>query len=158
MIELASRDNDIAVRDEAMLRDKIATGRAVVGLDGGELVGFGYFAEWEGGRRVSHSGLVVAESHQGIGLGRRLKEALIAASDALFPDASTISLTTSKAVEALNLSLGFRRCELDELTDDPAFWEGCLTCRNYARVQARGEKCCCFGMIREPSSKDDEAR
>ena len=46
LIEVASRTNDIARRDEAMLRDKIETGRAVVAYDGDELVGFGYFADW----------------------------------------------------------------------------------------------------------------
>ena len=56
-----------------------------------------------------------------------------------------MSLTTSPQVKKLNLSLGFHVVPLDQLADDPAFWEGCKTCRNYAEVKARGERCCCEG-------------
>lgn len=150
LIEAAARDSDIARRSEELLRAKIETGRAAVAIANGELVGFGYFSEWEGGRFVSHSGLVVREDHQGIGLGRRLKERLLEASRRLFPDATTMSLTTSKAVEQLNLSLGFVHVPLDRLTSDPEFWKGCETCRNYAQMQREGKKCCCFGMILAP--------
>ena len=150
MILDASTDADIAPREEEFLRGKIETGRAAVALADGELVGFGYYSEWEGGRFVSHSGLVVRRDHQGIGLGRKLKEQLFHASRERFPDATTMSLTTSKAVEQLNLSFGFHHAPLDELTTDPAFWAGCLPCKRYPEAQAAGKKCCCFGMILPP--------
>lgn len=150
LIAEAARDSDIAVREESLLREKIVAGRAALALESGRLVGFGYFSDWDGGAFVSHSGLVVREDHQGTGLGRRLKEVLFQASRRLFPDATTMSLTSSKAIERLNLSLGFRRAPLSALTRDPEFWKGCLTCRNYERVDAAGEQCCCFGMIRPP--------
>lgn len=154
LIADAAKDNDIAVRGEAMLRGKIETGRAAIALDGSQLVGFGYFADWggatDGTRAVSHSGLVVDPGWQGHGIGRLLKEQLFQASLRLFPNATTISLTTSKAVMALNESLGFERCEFDEMSADPAFWAGCKTCRNYEQMQNEGKRCCCIGMIRRP--------
>jgi len=55
-------------------------------------------------------------------------------------------------VKEMNLALGFRMVPLGRLTKDPAFWAGCRTCRNYAAVQARGELCCCEGMILEPDA------
>lgn len=156
LIEQAAEEADIARRDERMLAEKIRTGRAVLALDSEDrLVGFGYFSEWEGGRFVSHSGLVVDPAYRGRGLGKRIKLELLEASRRLFPDATIMSLTSSPAVERMNRSLGFVRVPLDELTKDPAFWEGCKTCRNYEAVRARGEKCCCFGMVLRPERPAD---
>jgi len=149
LIEAAARENDIALRAPAWLASKIAQGRAAIALAAGELVGFGYWSAWEEGRFVSHSGLVVRPSHQGIGLGRRLKLVLFESSRRALPRATLMSLTTSPQVKALNLSLGFRVVPLERLTGDPAFWEGCRTCRNYEDVRGRGERCCCVGMILE---------
>jgi GNAT superfamily N-acetyltransferase len=151
LIARAAADNDIAPRELAFLEQKIRTGRAAVALADGELIGFGFFSEWEGGAFVSHSGLVVDDAWRGQHLGRRLKTCLFEASERRFPRATTMSLTTSEAVKAMNLSLGFRVVPLDRLTSDPAFWDGCRTCRNYERVQQAGERCCCEGMIRPPT-------
>lgn len=150
MIARAAVDNDIAERSPELLAHKIATGRAVLALRGEELVGFGFFSEWEGGRFVSHSGLVVDPSCRGRGLGRALKTKLFEASERMFPDATTMSLTTSEPVAAMNLSLGFRYVPYEEMTTDPAFWEGCRTCRNFEQVRREGKRCCCRGMIRPP--------
>lgn len=148
LIRAAARDHDIAVRSAGLLRQKIAAGAAALALAEGELIGFGYFSAWEGGRFVSHSGLVVRDAERGLGIGRRLKECLFRASRRLYPGAATMSLTSSQAVMQLNRSLGFRRVPLERLTKDPEFWKGCRTCRNYAAVVARGERCCCAGMLR----------
>lgn len=150
LIADAAARHDVARRDPELLRQKIRDGRAALALADDRLVGFGYYAEWEGGRFVSHSGLVVNEDWQGHGVGRQLKETLFEASRALFPAAVTLSLTTSPAVEALNLSLGFEHCSFDDMTHDPGFWDGCRTCRNYAQVRREGRRCCCFGMRRLP--------
>ena len=150
LIDTASSDYDIAGRAPAWLRKKIEGGRAAVALAGDELVGFGYWSDWEGGKFVSHSGLIVRADMQGHGLGRRLKTVLFESSKRELPDAILMSLTTSPQVKRLNESFGFKVVPLDRLTNDPAFWEGCRTCRNYAEVQARGERCCCDGMILEP--------
>ncbi len=150
LIRAAARDHDIAERDPELLREKLETGRAVLALRGDELVGFGFFSEWEGGKFVSHSGLVVDESMRGRGLGRGLKLRLFEASESMFPNAVTMSLTTSEAVRAMNLSLGFRVVPFEQMTDDPDFWAGCRTCRNYEATRRAGIRCCCEGMVRAP--------
>jgi GNAT superfamily N-acetyltransferase len=147
LVRAAAADHDVAVRPAALLRSKIETGRAVVALRAGRLVGFGYFSEWEGGKFVSHSGLVVRAEERGRGLGRRIKTRLLRASRRLFPRARTMSLTSSPAVLSLNRSLGFRRVALSRLTRDPRFWEGCLGCRSYAKARRAGRRCCCSGML-----------
>lgn len=150
LIEASARTHDIATRAPEWLAAKIRAGKAAVALEAGELVGFGYWSDWERGRFVSHSGLVVRDDQRGRGIGRRLKQVLVESSRRALPGATLMSLTTSEAVKRMNLSYGFRVVPLDRLTADPAFWAGCETCRNYAAVKARGEICCCEGMILEP--------
>jgi GNAT superfamily N-acetyltransferase len=150
LIHSAAGEFDIAERTPDWLRAKIEHGRAALALRAGELVGFGYWSSWENDAFVSHSGLVVRRDLRGHGLGRRLKQVLFDSSRRALPRATLMSLTTSPQVKEMNLALGFRVVPLERLTKDPAFWEGCRTCRNYAAVQARGERCCCEGMIREP--------
>lgn len=152
LIDEASHDFDIARREVGFLRDKIEHAKAVLGTVGDRLVAFGYWSDWEGGRFVSHSGLVVSPEFRGQGLGRRLKLALFESSRRRFPEACLMSLTSSAEVKALNRSLGFRVVPIDELTSDPAFWKGCETCRNYDAVRARGERCCCEAMLLRPDS------
>lgn len=155
LIEAAAAEFDIARREPAWLAKKIAARRAALAIgrdEGGaeDLVGFGYWSSWEDDRFVSHSGLVVRPDQRGTGLGSRLKRVLFESSRRQLPEAALMSLTTSPQVKQLNLSLGFEVVPLDQLTKDPAFWEGCKTCRNYAEVQARGERCCCEGMLLRP--------
>jgi len=159
LIDEAAREHDVARREAQFLRAKLATGRAAVALSGtgSELVGFGYWSEWEDGRFVSHSGLVVRPDHRGMGLGRRLKLVLFDASRRRFPAAALMSLTSSQEVKALNRSLGYRVVPLERLTIDPVFWEGCETCRRVAEVRARGERCCCEAMLFEPGASPDRA-
>ena len=150
LIASAAEEHDLARRAPAWLAAKIRSGRAVLALAGGELVGFGLWSEWEGGLWISHSALVVRPDWRGRGLGRRLKELLLASSRAAYPRAHILSLTTSPAVRALNLALGFRDASLDALTRDPAFWAGCETCRNATAARAAGRRCCCGGMVLDP--------
>jgi len=157
LIDAASREHDIARRAVPFLEEKIRKRRAAFAFDGSELIGFGYWSDWEGGRFVSHSGLVVRPDYTGHGIGRRLKAELFESSRSQLPEATLMSLTTSPQVKAMNLRLGFHVVPLDQLTVDPAFWDGCKTCRNYAEVQARGEKCCCEGMILSPGAGEEQA-
>ena len=150
LIDRVAAEHDIARRAPDWLAAKIAKSRAALALENEELIGFGYWSDWEEGKFVSHSGLVVRPDRMGEGLGRRLKMVLFESSRRQLPDATLMSLTTSPKVKRLNESLGFRVVPLECLTSDPAFWKGCETCRNYAEVRARGERCCCEGMIRPP--------
>jgi GNAT superfamily N-acetyltransferase len=150
LIAAAAASHDVALRAPALLRAKIEDDHAVVALEGEELVGFGFWSEWEEGRFVSHSGLVVRADRRGRGLGRRLKLALLESSRRGFPRASLMSLSNSPEIKALNLALGFRVVPLERLTRDPGFWDGCRACRNWAEVVARGERCCCEGMLLAP--------
>jgi GNAT superfamily N-acetyltransferase len=150
LIEEASHEYDIALRDVAWLRDKIETGHAAMAFRDGELVGFGFWSAWEGGRFISHSGLVVCPTVRGKRVGRRLKMVLFDESRTRYPDAVIMSLTTSEEVKTLNRSLGFKPAPLERLTTDESFWEGCKACRNWEDVRRRGLKCCCEAMILEP--------
>jgi GNAT superfamily N-acetyltransferase len=141
---------DIALRSEEWLAKKLASGRAAVALRGGELVGFGYWSSWEQDRFVSHSGLVVRAEQRGLGIGKRLKRELFESTRRVLPRARIMSLTTSPQVIAMNRALGFQLGPLERLTKDESFWDGCKTCRNYADVRRRGERCCCQGMLWEP--------
>jgi len=150
LIAAAASDHDIALRPVELLREKILHGRAVLALEASELVGFGFWSPWAGGRFVSHSGLVVRADKRGLSLGRRLKLELLASSRRAFPGAILMSLTSSPAVKAMNQSLGFETVPLSELTDDPQFWRGCETCRNFAELQSHRDHCRCDGMILRP--------
>lgn len=154
MIAEAASDHDVALRPPELLREKILKGQAVVALEGSELVGFGFWSPWQGGRFVSHSGLVVRADMRGHSLGRRLKQALMESSRRHHPEAVLMSLTSSPAVQAMNRSLGFETVPLDRLTHDPAFWSACQTCRNYPELRAHPDHCRCDGMILRP---DEEA-
>jgi GNAT superfamily N-acetyltransferase len=157
LIDSVADEHDIARRAPDWLASKIAKRRAALALEGeepAELIGFGYWSEWEGGRFVSHSGLVVRPDRTGLGLGRRLKQVLFESTRRQLPRAAIMSLTTSAQVKKMNLSLGFEVVPLDRLTRDEAFWAGCQSCRNYAEVRARGERCCCEAMLLEPEPAD----
>jgi len=150
LIAQAAVDYDVAQRSPELLREKILHGRAVLALAGDELVGFGFWSPWQGGRFVSHSGLVVRPDKRGLMLGKRPKSELLASSRRHFPQAILMSLTSSSAVQAMNTSLGFERVRLDQLTADPEFWRGCESCRNYAELLAHRDHCRCDGMILPP--------
>ena len=150
LIREAAAGHDIAMRPRELLEEKIRREQAAVAIAQGELIGFGYYSAWEDGEFVSHSGLVVREDYRGRRLAREIKLRLFEASRLHYPDATLMSLTTSPAVKALNMSLGFKEVPLERLTTDPVFWEGCKACRNYERIQAEGKKCCCEAMILEP--------
>ena len=152
LIESAVTEFDIATRSDAFLQAAIGEGRAAIGVHDGHLVGFGYFSVWENGRFVSHSGLVVAPEYRGLGLGRALKTIVFERSRQMYPNAVLMSLTNSPEVKAMNSQLGFEAASLEQLTQDPGFWEGCKQCRNYARIQSSGGRCCCDAMVAKPKN------
>jgi hypothetical protein len=52
----------------------------------------------------------------------------------------------------MNTQLGYKPVPFSELTDDPTFWDGCQTCKNYD-VLTRTERkmCLCTGMLYDPT-------
>ena len=57
----------------------------------------------------------------------------------------------------MNYELGYKPVTFSELTDDPEFWKGCQTCKNFD-ILTRTEKkmCLCTGMLYDPKSKKQE--
>jgi len=153
LIDAVADEYDIARRSPDWLAKKIEQGKAGLAVEDGVLVGFGYWSDWEGGKFVSHSGLVVRRDKFGTGLGKRVKLVMVESSQRALPGATLMSLTTSPSVKKMNLDLGFVVVPLDRMTKDESFWDGCKTCRNYEEVQAKGERCCCEGMILEPRTE-----
>ena len=55
----------------------------------------------------------------------------------------------------MNTELGYKPVHFSELTDDPTFWDGCQTCKNYDVLTRTDRKMClCTGMLFDPNSKD----
>ena len=48
----------------------------------------------------------------------------------------------------MNTELGYKPVPFSELTDDPTFWDGCQTCKNYDVLTRTNRKMClCTGML-----------
>ena len=55
----------------------------------------------------------------------------------------------------INYALGYKPVPFSELTDDPEFWNGCKTCKNYDVLTITNRKMClCTGMIHDPNEKN----
>jgi len=55
----------------------------------------------------------------------------------------------------INYDLGYEPVTFSELTDDPNFWKGCQTCKNYDILQRTEHKMClCTGMLYDPVEKE----
>ena len=53
----------------------------------------------------------------------------------------------------INYELGYKPVTFSELTDDPVFWKGCQTCKNYDILTRTEQKLClCTGMLYDPNS------
>jgi hypothetical protein len=54
----------------------------------------------------------------------------------------------------INYELGYKPVHFSELTDDPEFWKGCQTCKNFD-VLTRTERKLCLGtgMLHDPNEK-----
>ncbi len=157
LIEQAAqkRGTGIAKRTPEYLQEKIEGGKAVIATNGDELVGFCYIESWEGKKFVATSGLIVKEEYRGQGLSRKIKEEAFKLSREKFPKAKLFSITTSIAVLKLNLEMGYKPVNLDELTDDEEFWEGCKTCVNYPILQHTNRThCLCTGLLYDPEEQE----
>ena len=71
-----------------------------------------------------------------------------------FPDAKIFGITTGLPVMKINYELGYKPVTFSELTDDPEFWKGCQTCKNFDVLTRTEQKMClCTGMLYDPATK-----
>jgi hypothetical protein len=126
-------------------------GKAVIALDGENLVGFCYIETWGHGQYVANSGLIVNPDYRKTGVARNIKEKIFELSRKKYPEAKIFGITTSLPVMRINSDLGYRPVTFSELTDDEAFWKGCQSCRNFDILQRNNRKMClCTGMLFDP--------
>ena len=60
-------------------------------------------------------------------------------------------------VMKINYELGYKPVTFSELSDDPAFWKGCQTCKNYDVLTRTDHKMClCTGMLYDPKADQQE--
>ena len=150
------RGTGIARRTPEYIVSKIENKNAIIALDGDVFAGFCYIEVWGHGKYVAHSGLIVAPDFRGQGVAKKIKRKVLELSLKKFPDAKIFGITTGMAVMKINYELGYRPVHFSELTDDPEFWNGCRTCKNFD-VLTRTERsmCLCTGMLYDPKNKVD---
>ncbi len=149
------RGTGIAKRQPEYIATKMENGNAVIALDGDKFAGFCYIEKWGHGKFVANSGLIVHPDYRNIGLAKSIKEVIFKHSRTKFPDAKVFSITTGLAVMKLNSDLGYKPVTFSELTDDPTFWDGCQTCRNYDILTRTERKMClCTGMLYDPNNNN----
>ncbi|MCF1192388.1 GNAT family N-acetyltransferase [Mangrovimonas sp. AS39] len=145
------RGTGIAKRTPEYIITKMENGNAVIALDGDKFVGFCYIEAWSHGKFVANSGLIVHPDYRGAGVAKQIKHKIFEHSRKKYPDAKVFSITTGLAVMKMNTELGYRPVPFSELTDDPTFWKGCQTCKNYDVLQRTEQKMClCTGMLYNP--------
>ena len=149
-----SRGTGIARRSPSYIHTKMQNGNAVIALEEGVFAGFCYIEVWGHGKYVAHSGLIVAPKFRGKGLAKKIKKEVFELSLEKYPKAKVFGITTGMAVMKINSHLGYKPVHFSELTDDPEFWKGCQTCKNYD-VWTRTERkmCLCTGMLYDPEDK-----
>ena len=151
----AVRGTGIARRTPEYLTKKMVNGNAVIALDGEMFAGFCYIEIWGHGKYVANSGLIVHPDYRGAGLAKKIKHKVFKHSRTKFPDAKVFSITTGLAVMKMNTDLGYKPVPFSELTDDPTFWDGCQTCKNYDVLTRTNRKMClCTGMLYDPNNKE----
>ena len=96
--------------------------------------------------------------YRNIGLAKQIKKVIFKHSRSKFPNAKIFSITTGLAVMKLNSDLGYKPVTFSELTDDPSFWNGCQTCKNYDILTRTERKMCmCTGMLFDPKNNNKTA-
>jgi hypothetical protein len=142
------RGTGIAKRTPEYIETKIKNGNAVIALEGDTFAGFCYIETFGEKNFVVHSGLIVHHDFRNQGLDKKIKTKVFHHSQKKFPGAKIFGITTGLAVMKINYELWYRPVTFSELTDDPEFWKGCQTCRNYDVLQRTNQKMCmCTGML-----------
>lgn len=149
------RGTGIAKRTPEYIQKKMQNGNAVIALDGEKFAGFCYIEVWGHEKFVANSGLIVHPDYRGQGLAKAIKQKIFELSREKFPDAKIFGITTGLAVMKINYELGYKPVTFSELTDDPEFWKGCQTCKNFDILTRTERKMClCTGMLYDPKSKE----
>ena len=148
------RGTGIARRTPEYLATKIQNGNAVIAINEDEFAGFCYIEVWGHEKYVAHSGLIVAPEFRGMGLAKKIKKEVFNISIKQYPKAKIFGITTGQAVMKINYELGYKPVHFSELTDDPEFWKGCQTCKNFDVLTRTDRKLClCTGMLYDPNEK-----
>lgn len=148
------RGTGIAKRTPEYIRNKLGQGNAVLALDGEKFAGFCYIEVWGHEKFVANSGLIVHPDYRGQGLAKKIKAKVFALSKEKFPNAKIFGITTGLAVMKINYELGYKPVTFSELTDDPEFWKGCQTCKNFdILTRTKRNMCLCTGMMYDPKAK-----
>ncbi|SFR39060.1 hypothetical protein SAMN04490243_1473 [Robiginitalea myxolifaciens] len=146
------RGTGIAKRTPEYIIKRIQNGNGVIALDGDRFAGFCYIEVWGHQKYVANSGLIVHPDYRKQGLAKKIKKSIFDLSRKKFPDAKIFGITTGLAVMKMNYELGYQPVTFSELTDDPEFWKGCQTCKNFDILTRTERKMClCTGMLYDPS-------
>lgn len=149
------RGTGIAKRTPEYIRGKLEKGNAVIALDGDTFAGFCYIEIWGHEKYVANSGLIVHPDFRGKGLAKSIKQRIFELSKKKFPEAKIFGITTGLPVMKINYELGYKPVTFSELTDDPEFWKGCQTCKNFDVLTRTDQKMClCTGMLYDPATKN----
>ncbi|MEE9362638.1 MAG: GNAT family N-acetyltransferase [Cellulophaga sp.] len=158
-VSAKERNTGIAKRTPEYIQKKLQNGNAVIALDGDKFAGFCYIEVWGHKKYVANSGLIVHPDYRGQGLAKKIKKAVFDLSKNKFPNAKIFGITTGLAVMKINYELGYKPVTFSELTDDPAFWKGCQTCKNFDVLTRTDHKMClCTGMLHDPSAVITETK
>lgn len=153
------RGTGIAQRTPEYIIKRLENENAVIALDGDKFAGFCYIEVWGNKDFVANSGLIVHPDYRNQGLAKKIKKAVFELSRKKFPDAKIFGITTGLAVMKMNYELGYKPVTFSELTDDPEFWKGCQTCKNFDILTRTERKMClCTGMLYDENNSKTKTR
>jgi len=153
------RGTGIATRTPEYIIRRLQNGNAIIALDDDKFAGFCYIEVWGHQKFVANSGLIVHPDYRNQGLAKQIKKAIFDLSRKKFPDAKIFGITTGLAVMKMNYELGYKPVTFSELTDDPEFWKGCQTCKNFDILTRTERKMClCTGMLYDPVEAKSKVR
>lgn len=151
------RGTGIAKRTPEYVIKKMKDGNAIIAVEGDRFAGFCYIEAWGHQKYVANSGLIVHPDFRNQGLAKKIKKAIFDLSRKKYPEAKIFGITTGLAVMKMNYELGYRPVTFSELTDDPEFWKGCQTCKNFDILTRTDRKMClCTGMLYDPNEPRSE--
>lgn len=153
------RGTGIARRTPEYILKKMENGNAIIALDGDKFAGFCYIEVWSHEKFVANSGLIVHPDYRNMGLAKDIKKAIFKHSRTKYPNSKIFGITTGLAVMKINYELGYQPVTFSELTDDPTFWSGCQTCKNFDILTRTERKMClCTGMLYDPVKKAQQKK